>query len=185
MSSQELQEQTNRASELSCLLGWDSSAPPEAIVWDLLPSADNSLTPRPASHSSSVAIQTPAKSLSPWTPGAAALGYPAWDLGHNQSVWGKGRAGWNSWLWKRQAPSGIQATATRGSRTTHCLWRWGFLRFSLHTCHPKAGWPFSNLSVPSRFPLSPPPPSFWHSPTPLGTLLLCWELLLVPGLRLP
>lgn len=72
MSSQELEEQTNRASELSCLLGWDSSAPPEAMVWDLLPSADNSLTPRPASHSSSVAIQTPEKShpglqeLLPW-----------------------------------------------------------------------------------------------------------------------
>lgn len=78
MSSQELQEQTNRASELSCFLGWDNSAPPEAMAWDLLPSADNSLTPIPASHSSPVAIQIPGKSLPPWTlrvlPWATLLG---------------------------------------------------------------------------------------------------------------
>lgn len=92
MNSQELQEQTNRASEFSRLLGWDNSAPPEAMAWDLLISADNSVTLRPDSHSSPRAIQTPGKSLLPWTPGVAALGYPAWDLGHNQCV-GQG-LGW-------------------------------------------------------------------------------------------
>lgn len=50
---------------------------------------------------------------------------------------------------------------------------------ALHTCHHKAGWPFSDQIVSSRCALSPPPPASGVHQHLWACSVLCWELLLV------